>query len=249
MLKALDIHSTIDVESVRPIPAAFFRNAVDMSFRDMSFVVLKTLLGDQIDSGRLKTTIDKSLLDSHPFSPQADAAFVAQLTADCRPQGRVLVCVASPADEVLVDELRRRGVDVVVLVAKHSSARRADDVLEVQGSAADCFRIADELRGSVELCSLRCPAAEAVRVATVTYGFTVVPDAPQGDFTVESQQIVDAIEIAKRLGLRCGTPHVAERPQARKPHEAQVQLQTNRTGVVRRVAPTASAVRQQIMSL
>ena len=247
MLKALDIYSTIDVENIRPIPAAFFRNAVDMSFRDMAFVVLNTLLGEQIDSRRLKSTIDRSLLDSHPFPPLADAAFVAQLVADSKLSHPVMVCAITANDEVLVKELRKRQVKLVVLVPKNSTMLRAADVIEVQGSATDCYRIAAELRGAVDLCSLNCPAAEAVRVATVTYGFTVVPQARNVDFPVESEQMMLAVDIAKRLGLQCGTPHV--KPSADRPHQAQHDLQQHRIGAVRRVAPTAAAVRQQLMTI
>ena len=75
-------HSEPRPERIRPIPDAFYRNAADMTFREMAYVILDVILGDEIRPDRLKKLIDSSLPDHHPFSPESEANFVAAICAE-----------------------------------------------------------------------------------------------------------------------------------------------------------------------
>ena len=50
-------HSEPRPERIRPIPDAFYRNAADMTFREMAYVILDVILGDEIRPDRLKNLL------------------------------------------------------------------------------------------------------------------------------------------------------------------------------------------------
>lgn len=61
------------------IPRAFFNNIAEMSFRDIAFVVLSTLLQGDIEPGRLKAIVDESFSFDIPVRRLGDKVWVMEL--------------------------------------------------------------------------------------------------------------------------------------------------------------------------
>ena len=230
-------HSEPRPERIRPIPDAFYRNAADMTFREMAYVILDVILGDEIRPDRLKKLIDSSLPDHHPFSPESEANFVAAICAEFHRDEKLMICAAEPEDVYLFEALRQRHIIVDMLVPRMASLPPRPEFIEVQGSAADCLRLGQELTGRFNICSLHNTAARAVRTAVIIY--RALHEQGDGPVKVSTGSLVRAADTAKALGARL--PHVEfheESPSC--PAIAAAPSFSSRQ--LRKVAPTASAV-------
>ena len=230
-------HSEPRPERIRPIPDAFYRNAADMTFREMAYVILDVILGDEIRPDRLKKLIDSSLPDHHPFSPESEANFVAAICAEFHRDEKLMICAAEPEDVYLFEALRQRHIIVDMLVPRMASLPPRPEFIEVQGSAADCLRLGQELTGRFNICSLHNTAARAVRTAVIIY--RALHEQGDGPVKVSTGSLVRAADTAKALGARL--PHVEfheESPSC--PAIAAAPSFSSRQ--LRKVAPTAAAV-------
>lgn len=255
MHKYLINHSTIRPERIVRLPDAFFRNAPDMTFRDLAFVVLEILIGDAFAPGELKMLIDRNLSDSRPFSPEAEASFTAALWRSTIPQGMpTLICMTEPEEMHLVKALADTpGVTVLVPRGHVPSEPLGVEFVEVQGSATDCLHLCRELERETSLCSLHNAAAAAVRVAVAIYRATH-PLQPMGqaNISAESAAMLRAYQTARIMGLpidsielsdsnnTSDTPITSSNHSLGMPHRRHV--------ATRRVAPTVDAVMKIISS-
>lgn len=249
MLPYLINHSDLKPERTKPLPNAFFKNASDMSFREITYVILDVLLGDEIEPDKIKKLVDDSLSDTPPFSPEAEAAFVAALWADLQPKSDIptLLCAVEPEDYHLVNELSKR-TNVCVIVPKGSGQNaQVINLIEIQGSATDCVHLCAELQKITPVCTLHNAVAHAVRVAVAVYLAThpATTDTCK-PATVNSAAMLLAYETAIKLGLKCGTPVLVNEnismpePIHSAPH------QDKRRSL--RVAPTVDAIMRVIKS-
>lgn len=238
-------HSEPPSHRLNAIPAAFFRNAADMTFTDLAYVVANVLLGDSVSGASLKRLIDRSLTDVAHHSPEAEAAFVAEC---CRhslgPDEQVVVCASEAADVYLFEELRRRHANVVMLAPRSFLLPPAADIIEVQGSAEQCARLAVDLAPDVNVCSTHNAAARAVRVAVVIYKALTSAPEPGQPFTVHSESMARAVATARALGLPLEA-EVAVAPPHREFCPA-ITRSASQPKAPHRVAPVASAVRQAL---
>ncbi len=237
-------HSDISPERIRRLPEAFFRNASDMTFREIAYVVLEVLLGDEIRPDILKTLVDRSLSDTCPFSPEAEAAFVPELSLETQPifKTLTLLCAVEPEDFHLANAMARR-TDLCILVPRGSHAIDIQSrVIEVLGSATDCLYLCSQLERSLPMCSLHNAAAAAVRIAIAIYCATR-STIPQQSSTliVKSAAMLRAYQTAIEMGLRCGTPELDTDAPSRPPHPTFSTNSGNRRKP-ERVAPTVEAV-------
>lgn len=224
-----------------------------MTFREIAYVVLDVLLGDEIEADTLKRLIDTSLNDTQPFSPEAEAAFVAALwvqSSNCK-QTATLLCAVEPEDFHLVNALAARCQNINVLLPKGiSGCISGAKAIEVQGSATDCLHLCSELERVAMICTLHNAAAAAVRVAVAIYCATHPPMLPDTSPGVGSAAMLRAYETARKLGLRCEAPTLASASQqntttsriyagGKADHHRRMSL---------RVAPTVDAVMRAVSS-
>lgn len=235
-------HSDLKPGRIKPLPNAFFKNASDMSFREIAYVILDVLLGDEIVPDKIKKLVDDSLSDTTPFSPEAEAAFVAALWADAQPKSEfpTLLCAVEPEDYHLVNELSKR-TNVCLMVPKGTGqAAQGVNLIEIQGSATDCVHLCAELQKIIPVCTLHNAVASAVRVAVAVYLATHPAKEPSAPVTVNSAAMLQAYETAIRLGLKCGTP-ILINENIRMPEMNQTASHQDKRKSLR-VAPTVDAV-------
>lgn len=241
-------HSDIRQQRVHKLPEAFFKNASDMTFREIAYVVLDVLLGDEIEADALKRLVDTSLSDTQPFSPEAESAFVAALWAYAGAplQAPTLLCAVEPEDFYLVDALSGRCENLNVIMPK---GMMGDVVgaraIDVQGSATDCLHLCSELERFAMVCTLHNAAASAVRVAVAIYCATHPQISPDKSPEANSAAMLRAYEIARKLGLRCEPPVLVSAQPTAAPR-----MKSSRIGSKRslRVAPTVDAVMRILSS-
>lgn len=242
-------HSDIRQQRVHRLPEAFFKNASDMTFREIAYVVLDVLLGDEFEAGTIKRLADDSLSDTMPFSPEAEAAFVAAMWQGhgAPQQAPTLLCAVEPEDYHLVNALAARKMNLSVLVPRGASSHVPDGVkaIEVQGSSTDCLHLCSELEKFAMVCTLHNAAAAAVRVAVAVYCATHPPIAPDCAPEVESAAMLRAYEVARKLGLRCEAP-VLISSQTHRDAATQPGHPSHRKTI--KVAPTVDAVMQLLSS-
>jgi hypothetical protein len=98
----LDNKSDIRHERIRPIPAAFFRNAGDMNCRETAFVVMEVLLGDEIKAETLKELVDASIpADAKQFTSSMVEKFVAAMSRKFSPDASKAISLRCPAADAM----------------------------------------------------------------------------------------------------------------------------------------------------
>jgi hypothetical protein len=98
----LDNKSDIRHERIRPIPAAFFRNAGDMNCRETAFVVMEVLLGDEIKAETLKELVNESIpADAKQFAPAMVEKFVTAMSRKFSPDASKAISLRCPAADAM----------------------------------------------------------------------------------------------------------------------------------------------------
>ncbi len=220
-----------------------------MTFREIAYVVIDVALGDAIEPDTIKRIVDRSLCDTRPFSPEAEAAFVASLwlETDKDKEQNTLVCAIEPEDQHLVNALAGKTALHILMPKGCAHARNDAQVIEIQGSATDCLHLCSELERVAPVCTLHNAAANAVRVAVAIYCATHPPMDPSAEVIVNSAAMHHAYETARKLGLNCKSPELASAlddnneiaPLRQDSHHREQRRP-------KRVAPTVEAVMREL---
>lgn len=246
MHRYLTNSSSIKPARIVRLPDAFFRNAPDMTFRELAYVVLDILIGDEFAPGELKALTDRSLSDTRPFSPDAEASFVATLWHDTVSAGtNTLVCAVEADDMHLLNALSRTPDAPFALVPRDymHMAPAAANVVEVQGSPSDCRHLCDELDTEVPLCTMHNAAADAVRVAVAIYCATHIPAGTSATaLLTRSEAMLRACDTARTMGLKLSGIDTSTATAAPAPASAADKDSRTPRRHPRRVAPTVEAV-------
>lgn len=194
-LSYLDSHSSLKALRVKPLPAAFFKNAADMTFPDIAYVVIDVLLGDEIAHSAIKQLIDAAYPAGRPI---ADGAFQAALIRSLRPVEVPTVFALSRADAALARALAATG-PVIVFCSRSRLLKlpAGAAVIEIQGSEAECQTLANEVAREIQVFTTDCAVATAVNAAKAIYLAT----RPEASLAGLPEAMGRGFEIAFAMGL------------------------------------------------
>lgn len=194
-LSYLDSHTTLKAARIRPLPAAFFKNAADMTFPDIAYVVIDVLLGDEIAHSSIKQLINAAYPASRPV---ADGAFQAALIRSLSPAAVPVVFALSNSDSALAQALASTGPVIVFCRRSHLiKLPSTATVIEVQGSDAECRKLAQEVTRETQVYTADCAVAIAVNAAKAIYLAT----RPEANLTNLPEAIAKGFEVAFAMGL------------------------------------------------